>query len=104
MIIIKGTMEQIVSSVITELREELDAPVTASTEPSRFMRLMHLKYKCFVIFFLGFIALLTVFYITIKEILRDEEAGRIMTQTFDLISKAYFPNSTVNVAAVMNNG
>ena len=88
-------MEHIAGSVISELKEELTENVTAATEPSRFMRLMHLKYKCFVVFFLTFIAMLTVFYVTVKEILRDDEVGKIMTQTFELITKTYFPNASI---------
>lgn len=96
-------MEHIVSSAMNELREELNEPVNATTEPSRFLRLMHLKYKCFIIFLLGFIAALTVFYITVKEVLRDDDAGKIMTQTFELITKTYFPNSSVNAHAVVGS-
>lgn len=94
-------MEHIVSAAMTELREELGETVNATTEPSRFIRLMHLKYKCFIIFLLAFIAGFSLFYITVKEILRDEEAGKIMTQTFELVSKTYFPNSTVDVTAAL---
>jgi selenophosphate synthase len=94
-------MEHIVNAAINELKEELDEDVTAATEPSRFIRLMHLKYKCFVIFLLAFLATLTLVYITIKEVLKDEEAGQLMEQMFKMFSKAYFPNSTVDVSAMM---
>lgn len=92
-------MQQIVQSTvgaaIEELREEISETVDATKEPSRFVRLMHLKYKCFVIFFLAVIAALLIVYITIKEILDDDEAGTIINKLFDRVSAVYFPNVTV---------
>ena len=93
-------MEQIVSAAVNELKEELTETVNATTEPSRFVRLMHLKYKCCVIFFLAIISSMLIGYITIKEVLRDEEAGVLMTQMFDLIRQTYFPNATATIDVV----
>ena len=66
-------------------------------EPSRLVRIVQLKYKCFIIFVLGFVVSLFMLYTTLTEIMRDEDASKIMTQTFALISKIYFPNSSVDV-------
>ena len=76
-------MEHILTAALSELKEELDEKVDATTEPSRFMRLMHLKYKCFVIFFLALIATMLVVYLTVKEVLHDAEMGVIMTEMFE---------------------
>lgn len=86
-------MEQIVNAAITELKEELDENIDATTEPSRFVRLMHLKYKCCVIFFLAVIAVMLIIYITIKEVLKDEETGIIVK----MMLENYFPNASMIV-------
>jgi large-conductance mechanosensitive channel len=88
-------IEQIVTATMGELREELNEKIDANIEPSRFMRLMHLKYKCFVIFILAFIAISLIVYITIKEVLRDEEMGVIMTTMFEHFKELHFPNVTL---------
>ena len=92
-------MERILNVALTELKEELDEPVTAANEPSRLMRLVHLKYKCFIVFVLGSLAALSLVYLTMKDVLQDEELGKIMSQTFDLVSRTYFQNKTEDVSA-----
>lgn len=71
-------------------------PVDAAVEPSRIVRIAHLAFKCFVMFLLTLIALLGIIYISIRDVLKDEEAGKIMMGTFDLISRVHFPNDTVD--------
>jgi hypothetical protein len=85
-------MEQIVTATISELKEELFENIDVATEPSRLMRLMHLKYKCFVIFILAFIAALLIVYTIVKEILRDEEMSVLMTQML----QAHYPNVSLS--------
>jgi hypothetical protein len=96
-------METIVSAAMEELREEISEPIDADKEPSRLIRLMHLKYKCCVIFFLAVIAALLIVYITIKEILDDDQAGTILNKVFDRVSAVYFPNATVSPIQEMQN-
>jgi hypothetical protein len=86
-------MESIVNLALNELKEELDEEVNATTEPSRLMRFFHLKYKCFIVFFLAIVAMLAVVYMTVKEILNDDEAAVLMTKLFEV----YFPNATVTI-------
>ena len=89
-------MEQIISATVGELTEELTEDVDATKEPSRLVRIMHLKYKCFVIFFLAVIASLLVVYIILREILQDDDASLVVNKVFELLSKRYFPNVTVS--------
>jgi hypothetical protein len=93
-------MQHIIELAVKELKEELDEPIDVATEPSRLMRFCLLKYKCFVIFLLACIAMMTLSYIMLKEILTDDEAAGIITKTFNLISSVYFPNATVSVDVV----
>ena len=76
-------MEHILTAALNELKEELDEKVDATTEPSRFMRLMHLKYKCFLIFLLTLAIVLLIVYLTVTAILHDAEMGVIMTEMFE---------------------
>ena len=96
-------MEHIVGTIVNELKEELDEEVTVASEPSRFLRFIHMKFKCCIIALLSLIAMLLTFFLSLKELLRDEEAGRIMTKTFELVSKTYFPNATVDVVSALSN-
>jgi t-SNARE complex subunit (syntaxin) len=76
-------MDRIISAAIEEVREQISEPVDATKEPSRLIRLMHIKYKCFVIFLLAIIAIMTIVYITIKEVLDDEETTEIIKQVLN---------------------
>jgi hypothetical protein len=87
-------MEHIVTAASNVLKEELDEKIDATTEPSRFMRFMHIKYKCVIIIVLGMLAAMSLLYLMMKDVLRDEEMGKIMTQSFDLFQRTYFPNRT----------
>lgn len=89
-------MEQIVHAAITEIKEELDDNIDATTEPSRFVRLMHLKYKCCVIFLLALIAIMLILFVTIKEVLRDEEIAKLG----QMFAEHYFLNSSLTVNKV----
>ena len=89
-------MEQIVNAAISELKEELSETVDVTKEPSRFIRLMHLKYKCFILLLLALLCSMLIGYVTIQEILRDEEMGVIMTKLFDLVNDKYFQNNTLS--------
>lgn len=90
-------MEQIVSTAINELKDELTETVDATKEPSRLVRIIHLKYKCFVVFFLSCIAVLLVMYISLKEVLQDDDATFVVNKVFELLSKKYFPNDTISI-------
>ena len=92
-------MEQIATLAVGELREELNEDV--SKEPSRLVRIIHLKYKCFVILVLTVLVSLLICYTALKDVLRDQKAGLIIMETFQLISKIYFPNSTVDLQSVL---
>ena len=92
-------MEQIATLAVSELKEELNEDV--SKEPSRLVRIVHLKYKCFVVFVLSVLLSLLIFYTALKDVLRDQQAGLVMLETFKLISSIYFPNSTVDLQSVL---
>jgi hypothetical protein len=84
---------------VSGLQDELQKDVVQDS--SRFVRIVHLKYRCFVILVLSIIVSLLVFYTALKEVLRDQQAGLLMMRTFQLISRIYFPNSTGDLQSVL---
>ena len=97
-------MEHIVGATINELREEFKTIDTVNTvkEPSWIVRCVQLKLKCFIIMVIGGLLSMLIIGSTITEILRDDEAGEMMTQAVSLIKHVYFPNSTLDVSDIMN--
>lgn len=88
-------MEQLIGAALNEVKEELDADTPDTLkDASPWYRFLQLKYKCFIVMVLTFLSTLMICYTTVKEILRDEEAGKIMTKVVEHFTKIYFPNVT----------
>ena len=85
---------------VQELKDEINEDVSA--EPSRLIRILQLKYKCFIVFVLAFVVTLLMCYTVLKDVLEDEQAGTIMMATIQLMSKIYFPNSTVDLTSKLS--
>lgn len=95
-------METVVGTVIQELKEELsDDTVNTVKEPSAFVRVCRVKKQCFISLILGFVATLLICYTALKELLRDDDTGKIIGQVLELVSKVYFPNVELNVTEAL---
>lgn len=90
-------MDQLVGLTMEEMKTELgEDTVNTVSEPSALVRCIRMKSKCFIIGLLTLLIFATLCLTTTKEVLRDEQSGRLVTSILELLSQLYLQNATVH--------
>ena len=91
-------MEKFVDVALHEIKTELgEDTVNTVRDPSSCVRCFLIKYKCYLIFSLTFLASLMLLYTTVIELMSDDKSSKLMAHMFTFITQTYFPNVTALV-------
>ena len=76
---------EIAELVVNKIGDELGKNVNASEEPSRLIRVLHLKYKCFIAILSALVILAVLAYFAFKIYMQDVELGKIKLERMQKI-------------------